>query len=752
MSNGGGQFKSFGPFFSSAGVIYRGIKINVYAAGTTTNKTYWTDENKATPGAFPLEDVDQDGVVVAFFDGDYRFQVKDSAGVDLDDIIDWDNVKVTSDMATMWEANHGTAYPAATSANKWQLFALHDASDNFKQLGINKGSAFVPSGIRTDLSLYADLATAISTIGATPTTLQISSVSAVSANAIVPKTLILDFVDAGRLDPDSGITITINSNTGRWEQRQVFGGVGAILIGGEAGVVFAEWWGIDGTADDVQIQQAIDSIAAVGGVVELLSKTYNTTAPIVVGNNMTVRGHGRNATNVTKTGGTTYTTIIGARTKDSVFTMDAATGAFVFESRVMDMTLTPSDLTGSYGIYLNATSQSVFKFLNVQGGDYAIGDFQSWMIEFSNIRGGSQNVVSFDFSQTNAKTSLNFSNIYVEASAAAFDFFGVTYSSMRAIGTDYINTGGRPGNPYGADAKGSYTAIGYTFVFNACQVTLDGAGSEHSGALFMYLESSRIVLNDCDILSSQIDYDSAAITTKGAFIGLRGVTTSILHMNACEVSVTNNITASTYMNLYYVENALSRIYVDDLEIDASFGAFNNVGNIIDSSMEEIFDDPEFAQRDAGVAPLGWQLKNGSGFSSDSTIRLNLDSAGDGTTHLKILEAIPSTSSGGNTINNYWLYTLPKRQVRNKIIRIFVEGTHSSGGFGNVQIGVFKSPTHLGVMTLVGSAVTLAVPFSEELVVTMPDTTDFFYFGVLVTFAGSYAILDRLHIRVPKLNP
>lgn len=142
MSDGGAQWKAFGPFFDSNGARYTGIKVDVLDAGTTNNKTYWEDEDKTTAGAHPLVDSDGDGIVGAFFDGDYRFRVKDSSGVALDVAIDWDNVKVTSDTSTMWEGNFGTSYPSATAANKWQMFALVDGSDNILQIGISDGATF----------------------------------------------------------------------------------------------------------------------------------------------------------------------------------------------------------------------------------------------------------------------------------------------------------------------------------------------------------------------------------------------------------------------------------------------------------------------------------------------------------------------------------------------------------------------------------------------------------------------------------
>lgn len=143
-SDGGAQFKSFGPFFDDDGDIYRGIVVKVYSAGTTNAKTYWTDEDKTTAVATgSLTDSDSDGIVYAYFDGDYRFQVKQSGGsTDLDDPIDWDNVKVTSDTATLWEGNQGTSYPSVVTNNDWQLAVKKDGSGNFSELGINDGTSF----------------------------------------------------------------------------------------------------------------------------------------------------------------------------------------------------------------------------------------------------------------------------------------------------------------------------------------------------------------------------------------------------------------------------------------------------------------------------------------------------------------------------------------------------------------------------------------------------------------------------------
>ena len=139
MSNGGAKWQFF-QFENASGVIYASCKLFHYVAGTTTDKDIWTDEAKTTAAAQPIVG-DSRGIVTFYADGDYKFVLKDSAD---NTLYTWDNVRITSDSATMWEGNHGTAYPTAAAANIWQLFAKHTAGNVLQELGINNGSSFVP--------------------------------------------------------------------------------------------------------------------------------------------------------------------------------------------------------------------------------------------------------------------------------------------------------------------------------------------------------------------------------------------------------------------------------------------------------------------------------------------------------------------------------------------------------------------------------------------------------------------------------
>ena len=162
MSDGGAQHFSFGPFFDDDGAIYRGIVVLIDSVGTTSAKTYWTDEDKTTAvNSGVLTDADADGIARAFFDGDYRFRVGKTGSthgtiINLDNAIDWDDVKITSDTATMWEGNFGTSFPTAAVANRWHQFAKVTAGNKLVFMGINIGAEFVtyasPIGVGADVA------------------------------------------------------------------------------------------------------------------------------------------------------------------------------------------------------------------------------------------------------------------------------------------------------------------------------------------------------------------------------------------------------------------------------------------------------------------------------------------------------------------------------------------------------------------------------------------------------------------------
>ena len=157
-----------------------GGKVYAYAAGTTTAKTVWLDRGKTTPAANPYT-LDTNGTAQLYADGIYRIVIKDAAGVTR---YDRDNL------------------------------AYQDLASN--------GMATI-----TD---YADLATAVSTIGSTSTTLAVGTNQTVSANLSIPATLELLRLNVSTISVASGKTLTINGSS----QNLHIIGAGNVVINGRA--------------------------------------------------------------------------------------------------------------------------------------------------------------------------------------------------------------------------------------------------------------------------------------------------------------------------------------------------------------------------------------------------------------------------------------------------------------------------------------------------------------------------------------
>lgn len=132
MSDGGAQHRHL-----SLGETYASFTIDFYAAGTSTDKEVWTAEDK-TGSTFRIT-ADTAGIATWYADGDYKMICLTSVG---GSIFTWDNVKMTSDTATLWEGNFGVSFPTAVTSNRWQQFAKVTANNELNFLGINTGTEF----------------------------------------------------------------------------------------------------------------------------------------------------------------------------------------------------------------------------------------------------------------------------------------------------------------------------------------------------------------------------------------------------------------------------------------------------------------------------------------------------------------------------------------------------------------------------------------------------------------------------------
>lgn len=221
------------------GDLLSGGKVYAYAAGTTSAKDTYTDSTLGTPNANPVV-LDSRGEADIYLSGSYKIILKDS-----DDVTIWtlDNVE-------------------------------------------GQGSTIVDF---TLLSEYADLAAAITAIGATETTLWLDDTQAMDENVTLPVTLSVIGMKGHKITT-TGYTFTINGSfeAGRY---QVFSGTGSVVYGPTSlsDMSYPEWFGENTTPGttvmDEEIQDAIEMVEGrtYGGTVSFDSNIYlaDTTIDIV---------------------------------------------------------------------------------------------------------------------------------------------------------------------------------------------------------------------------------------------------------------------------------------------------------------------------------------------------------------------------------------------------------------------------------------------------------------------------------------
>jgi len=150
-----------------------------------------------------------------------------------------------------------------------------------------------------DVSDYGNLSTAIEAIGAAQTTLVISTPQILTENTTIPPNIGLVIQNGGTITKNSLYTLALN---GPFEAGlyQVFVGFspGDVSFGpGSAKEVFPEWWGIDGTTDDVAINAAITALSSSRIPLRLSARTYTLASGInITKGGVKIIGAGRNAT------------------------------------------------------------------------------------------------------------------------------------------------------------------------------------------------------------------------------------------------------------------------------------------------------------------------------------------------------------------------------------------------------------------------------------------------------------------------
>jgi len=200
-----------------------------------------------------------------------------------------------------------------------------------------------------DVRDYSSFSLAIDGISTSSKTLVISSEQAVTASKTVPSNVTLMFMQGGSLAISDTKTVTINGHV-EAGLYQIFSGAGTVTFGaGAVKEVYPEWWGIDGTADNVEITKAIASLPSTGGVLKAPNKTYAIAATVDI-----------NKSNVTLDFGTAIFSTsaaidvfsnVGSVGVSSLLTVNGVAG---------DLTVTIASATGfSVGDYILIRSENV---------------------------------------------------------------------------------------------------------------------------------------------------------------------------------------------------------------------------------------------------------------------------------------------------------------------------------------------------------------------------------------------------------
>ena len=210
------KFKAFG----TTGTPLSGGKLYTYSAGTTTEKTAYSDAALSTPHANPivLDSLGEANVYLST--GAYKLVLKTSTG------------------STLWTLDN--------------VYALQGASTGY---GVKIGD-------------YASLASAITTIGSTPVTLIVDQSTAVSAGTSFPATMTVKMIYPGKFTRASSYALTFN---GGFEPHngQCFAGSGLVTFAsGSVKYVNPNWWGADpsGVADSTSAIQSALNTARLSGV------------------------------------------------------------------------------------------------------------------------------------------------------------------------------------------------------------------------------------------------------------------------------------------------------------------------------------------------------------------------------------------------------------------------------------------------------------------------------------------------------
>ena len=309
-------FPYFQAFDSNGAPLTGGLVYTYTAGGSTPRATYPTaaDASAGTNANANPVVLDSDGKAAIYLSGTYKIILKTAAGV------------------TLWT----------------------------KDLVQGQGASILSFRLLSD---YASLSAAVTAIGAAETTLWIDTDETLSATVTIPTTLAISFINGSVISNGGGAANLVINGPFKDPGRQKcfdFTGIGAVSFGITGiKVVRPEWMGnIDGTADQIQINAAINSFPAHAagffpesitttwaGTVQL-SGFYSISAPIQTKAGIRLIGQGMHTTqiynaNVARANAIEVVGLIGAQLdwhttiQDMTITGNVNSGNGIFLSDVM---------------------------------------------------------------------------------------------------------------------------------------------------------------------------------------------------------------------------------------------------------------------------------------------------------------------------------------------------------------------------------------------------------------------------------